>query len=54
MGKISKDSQFEPDHLSLYQLTIEEGMAFNQMYKKGKLIPINNDLASEMYSLLKT
>ena len=43
--------QFEPDHLSLYQLTIEEGTAFNQMFKKGKLIPINNDLASEMYSI---
>ena len=43
--------QFEPDHLSLYQLTIEEGTAFNQMFKKGKLIPINNELASEMYSI---
>ena len=28
--------QFEPDHLSLYQLTIEEGTAFNQMFKKRK------------------
>ena len=43
--------QFEPDHLSLYQLTIEEGTAFNQMFKKGKLIPIDNGLASEMYSI---
>ena len=43
--------QFEPDHLSLYQLTIEEGTAFNQMFRKGKLIPIDNSLASEMYSI---
>ncbi len=43
--------QFEPDHLSLYQLTIEEGTAFNQMFRKGKLIPIDNGLASEMYSI---
>ena len=43
--------QFEPDHLSLYQLTIEEGTAFNQMFRKGKLVPIDNGLASEMYSI---
>ena len=43
--------QFEPDHLSLYQLTIEEGTAFNQMFRKGKLKPIDNNLASEMYSI---
>jgi Coproporphyrinogen III oxidase and related Fe-S oxidoreductases len=39
--------QFEPDHLSLYQLTIERGTAFHQMFRKGKLTPIKNDLASE-------
>ena len=43
--------QFEPDHLSLYQLTIEKGTAFNQMFRKGKLTPIDNSLASEMYSI---
>ncbi len=43
--------QFEPDHLSLYQLTIEEGTAFHQMLRKGTLTPIDNSLASEMYSI---
>ena len=43
--------QFEPDHLSLYQLTIESGTAFHQMVKNGSLFPISNDLASEMYSI---
>ncbi len=43
--------QFEPDHLSLYQLTIEKGTVFYQMFRKGTLLPIDNDLASEMYSI---
>ncbi len=41
--------QFEPDHLSLYQLTIESGTAFNKLHRGGKLFPIKDDLASEMY-----
>ncbi len=41
--------QFEPDHLSLYQLTIESGTAFNKLYRSGKLFPINDGLASDMY-----
>ena len=41
--------QFEPDHLSLYQLTIENGTAFHTKYKNGTLIPIKSDLASKMY-----
>ena len=43
--------QFEPDHLSLYQLTIEKGTVFYQMFRKGTLLPLDNDLASEMYSV---
>ena len=41
--------QFDPDHLSLYQLTIEKGTAFYNKYKNGNLIPIKNDLATKMY-----
>jgi putative oxygen-independent coproporphyrinogen III oxidase len=43
--------QFEPDHLSLYQLTIEKGTVFYQMFRNGTLLPMDNDLASEMYSV---
>ncbi len=43
--------QYEPDHLSLYQLTIEKGTVFYQMFRKGTLLPMDNDLASEMYSV---
>ena len=43
--------QFEPDHLSLYQLTIESGTAFHRLYRNGELFPIKDDLASDMYSV---
>ncbi len=38
------------DHLSLYQLTIEEGTRFGDLYARGKLRNLpNDDLASDMY-----
>ena len=53
-SSLNEAFQFEPDHLSLYQLTIESGTAFNKLYRSGKLIPINDDLASDMYSVTDT
>lgn len=39
-----------PDHLSLYQLTIEEGTAFHQLQTEGKLRGLpDEDLAADMY-----
>jgi len=42
---------FDPEHLSLYQLTIEKGTVFNKNYINGSLIPIRDEQASKMYSL---
>ena len=41
-----------PDHLSLYQLTIEEGTAFGDRYKAGKLggLP-DEDLGADLFDL---
>ncbi len=40
------------DHLSLYQLTIEDGTAFGDRFAKGGLRGLpNEDLAADMYSL---
>ena len=50
-SSLSEAFQFEPDHLSLYQLTIESGTAFDRLYRSGKLFPIRDDLASDMYSV---
>ncbi|MCL6705751.1 radical SAM family heme chaperone HemW [Pseudomonas sp. R2.Fl] len=37
------------DHLSLYQLTIEEGTAFHGLYKAGKLLTLDDDKAADLY-----
>ena len=37
------------DHLSLYQLTIEQGTPFFDLRKAGKLKPPDEDLAAELY-----
>ena len=39
-----------PDHMSLYQLTIEDGTAFGRLHAEGKLRGLpDEDLAAEMY-----
>jgi oxygen-independent coproporphyrinogen-3 oxidase len=40
-----------PDHLSLYQLTIEEGTPFAARHEAGSLRIPDNDLAGELFSL---
>ncbi len=41
-----------PDHMSLYQLTIEEGTAFGRLFGEGKLRGLpDEDLAADMYEV---
>ncbi|MBX4335319.1 radical SAM family heme chaperone HemW [Bartonella raoultii] len=42
---------FAVDHLSLYQLTIEEGTAFQRLHTAGKLILPASELAADLYHL---
>lgn len=39
------------DHLSLYQLTIEEGTAFHHQFRRGKFTLPDEELAAAMYEL---
>ncbi|WP_336278728.1 radical SAM family heme chaperone HemW [Bartonella sp. CB175] len=39
------------DHLSLYQLTIEEGTAFKRLHAAGRLTLPTSDLAADLYHL---
>lgn len=39
----------KPEHLSIYSLTIETDTPFGKMMREGNLVPINDDLAAEMY-----
>ncbi len=40
---------FTPEHLSCYQLTIENGTVFSRMKKKGNLTPIGEDLEEAFF-----
>jgi len=42
---------FSPSHLSLYQLTIEEGTAFYHQFKRGKFALPGEDLAAMLFEL---
>lgn len=42
---------FSPSHLSLYQLTIEEGTAFHLQYARGKFSLPDEELAADLYAL---
>ena len=39
------------DHLSLYQLTIEPGTRFAELYRAGKLHPLADAVSAEMYEV---
>ena len=42
------------DHLSLYQLTIESGTRFAELYHAGKLHPPADTISAEMYEVTQT
>ena len=43
--------KLEPEHLSLYALTIEEGTPLHRLVKTGKVTPLDDDLSADMYQL---
>lgn len=50
--ELSRALALGPDHLSLYQLTIEDGTAFNQRYQAGKLPGLpNEDLGADLWDI---
>ena len=42
------------DHLSLYQLTIEEGTAFHGLHKAGKIVLPDQDQSAELYEVTQS
>lgn len=49
--QIQKAQEFSPDHLSVYQLTIEKSTPFYMQHKKGVFEIPDEDLASDFYGL---
>ncbi len=49
-NELNEALKYAPDHLSLYQLTVEDGTAFANLYKHGKLRGLpTDDLAADIY-----
>ena len=42
---------YHPDHLSLYQLTIEPGTAFHRLWQAGSLTQVDDDIARAQFDL---
>jgi len=50
-SELSEALEWQPDHLSLYQLTIEPGTPFERARRRGTLNPPADDLAADMFVL---
>ena len=54
-AELDQALSFDPDHLSLYQLTIEDGTAFGDRFKRGLLKGLpNEDLGADMWDITQT
>ncbi|MEN0000886.1 MAG: radical SAM family heme chaperone HemW [Pseudomonadota bacterium] len=45
---------YAADHLSLYQLTIEDGTPFKSLHETGQLVLPDDDLAADLYALTQS
>ncbi len=53
LGTPGGSSKIEPlaaDHLSVYELTIEDRTAFGQRVRDGRLVPLDEDLLTDLYT----
>jgi oxygen-independent coproporphyrinogen-3 oxidase len=53
-AELIKALDFAVDHISAYQLTIEEGTRYAELYARGKLILPDADLAADLYDLTRS
>jgi len=51
--ELARGLEMAGDHLSLYQLTIEEGTAFHAAARDGRLVLPDEDTAAELYELTR-
>jgi len=53
MADIEQAAALEPDHISAYNLTFEEGTAFFTDLKRGRIKPLANDEQAAMYAAVR-
>jgi len=51
VGELNRALQFGTDHLSVYQLTIEQGTAFAALHRQGRINMPDEDLAADFYDV---
>ncbi|WP_324742942.1 radical SAM family heme chaperone HemW [Tsuneonella sp. CC-YZS046] len=51
--ELSRALSFGTEHLSLYQLTIEPGTRFATLFREGKLAPLDDDAAADLFTLTR-
>lgn len=49
--RLSRALSFDTGHLSLYQLTIEPGTRFASDVRRGRLVPLGDDEAAELFDI---
>ncbi|MBB3861064.1 oxygen-independent coproporphyrinogen-3 oxidase [Novosphingobium hassiacum] len=52
-AELKRALAFGTGHLSLYQLTIEPGTRFATLVREGKLDPLDNDAAADLFTLTR-
>lgn len=54
-SELTRALELAPDHLSLYQLTVEDGTAFGDRFKRGLLRGLpNEDLGADLWDVTQT
>lgn len=52
-SELARALSFGTEHLSLYQLTIEPGTRFATLVREGKLSPLDDDAAADLFTLTR-
>lgn len=52
-AELARALAFGTEHLSLYQLTIEPGTRFATLVREGKLTPLDDDAAADLFTLTR-
>lgn len=53
-GELTKALSLEPDHLSLYQLTLEPGTPFRDLYEAGRLTVPDQDESAALFEMTQS
>lgn len=53
LAELERALGFGTSHLSLYQLTIEPGTRFETLVRKGEMVPLDDEVAADLFALTR-